>query len=118
MPGPVVQWRGRRPLKPEIRVRIPAESLRGVGQPGSPPALGAGGRWFESSHSDFEVPRFVECSSVWQSAWFGTRRPRVRLLSRQHYFASLFQAFLNWLRGLVFFWINAWRQGCDKTSTN
>ena len=37
----------------DLRERAPLRSLRrGVAQPGSAPALGAGGRWFESSRPD------------------------------------------------------------------
>lgn len=38
-------------------VRRPSPVLRGVAQPGSAPALGAGGRWFESTRLDLATRR-------------------------------------------------------------
>src|SRR5713226_1150458 len=40
-----------------IRSKIKGLQSRGVAQPGSAPALGAGGRWFESSRPDQQIAR-------------------------------------------------------------
>ena len=40
--------------------------IRGVAQSGSAPALGAGGRWFESSHPDYEEEENDDMS-IWPS---------------------------------------------------
>ena len=45
---------------PRVKVQY-----RGVAQPGRAPALGAGGRWFESSHPDL---RLIGCTLV-PTAW-------------------------------------------------
>ena len=45
------------------RVIVRALVFRDVGKPGNPPALGAGDRWFKSSHPDFfDNSRLHQCA--------------------------------------------------------
>ena len=51
---------------PDVRKRVKMLAIhcRGVAQPGSAPALGAGGRWFESSRPDhFSDSLFKVCAT-------------------------------------------------------
>src|SRR6185436_10847353 len=60
---------GSASVRPRIWRRIHSAFPRDVAQPGSAPALGAGGRWFESSRPDE-----VECQYLCGKWWHRDRR--------------------------------------------
>src|SRR5439155_2120274 len=72
----------KRPLPPTIESGFPTG--RGVAQPGSAPALGAGGRWFESSRPDHFsqcAPRSFQSSSIRRTATSMRRKIQLYLSS-------------------------------------